>query len=85
LTAASLDGRLAPGPRETALRLLELNLAHLLASDAHAPGLRQIGMSAAVSAVGDDELARWLTEDVPAAIVADAQIPPRPALTTSER
>jgi protein-tyrosine phosphatase len=79
LTAASLDRRLGPGPRKTARRLLELDLAHLLASDAHAPGLRQIGMSAAAGAVGDEELARWLTEDVPAAIVADGAIPPRPA------
>jgi protein-tyrosine phosphatase len=78
LTAASLDGRLGPRPRKTGLRLLELGVAHLLASDAHAPTLRQIGMSAAAHAVGDDELARWLTEDVPAAIVAGDQIPLRP-------
>jgi protein-tyrosine phosphatase len=45
LTAASLDGRLGEGPRKTSLRLLELGLVHLLASDAHAPTLRQIGMS----------------------------------------
>jgi protein-tyrosine phosphatase len=79
LTAASLDGRLGPGPQNTGLRLLELGLAHLLASDAHAPTLRQIGMSAAALAVGDDELARWLTEDVPAAIVQNGDIPARPA------
>jgi protein-tyrosine phosphatase len=79
LTAASLDGRLGSGPRKTGLRLLELGLAHLLASDAHAPTLRQIGMSAAARAVGDEEVAHWLTQDVPAAIVAGADIPPRPA------
>jgi protein-tyrosine phosphatase len=79
LTAASLDGRLGPGSQKTGLRLLELGLAHLLASDAHAPTLRQIGMSAAARTVGDDELARWLTEDVPAAIVAGGEMPPRPA------
>jgi protein-tyrosine phosphatase len=79
LTAASLDGRLGREPRKTGLRLLDLGLAHLLASDAHAPMLRQIGMTAAASAVGDDQLARWLTDDVPAAIVAGTEIPPRPA------
>lgn len=78
LTAASLDGRLGPGPLKTGLRLLELGLAHLLASDAHSPDLRQIGLSAAAHAVGDDELALWLTEDVPAAIVSGGEIPPRP-------
>jgi protein-tyrosine phosphatase len=79
LTAASLDGRLGAGPRKTGLRLLELGLAHLLASDAHAPVLRQIGMSAAVGAIRDDDLARWLSADVPAAIVADGEIPARPS------
>jgi protein-tyrosine phosphatase len=78
LTAASLDGRLGSAPQKTGLRLLELGLAHLLASDAHAPTLRQIGMSAAARQVRDDELAGWLTEEVPAAIVAGREIPPRP-------
>jgi protein-tyrosine phosphatase len=79
LTAASLDGRLGAGPKKTSRRLLELGLAHLIASDAHAPTVRQIGMSAAARAVGDQELARWLSEDVPAAIVAGGAIPLRPA------
>jgi protein-tyrosine phosphatase len=78
LTAASLDGRLGPGPQKTGLRLLELGLAHMLASDAHAPTLRQIGMSAAARGLHDEELARWLTEEVPRAIVDDREIPPRP-------
>ena len=78
LTAASLDGRIGPGPQKTGLRLLELGLAHLLASDAHAPTLREIGMSAAARRIRDDELVRWLTEDVPAAIVRNGEIPARP-------
>jgi len=78
LTAASLDGRLGAGPQKTGLRLLELGLAHLLASDAHAPTLRQIGMTAAAHALGNDELGRWLTEDVPAAIAEGGHLPPRP-------
>jgi protein-tyrosine phosphatase len=78
LTASSLDGRLGREPRKAGFRLLDLGLAHLLASDAHAPTLRQIGMSAAAGAVGSDELAHWLTEAVPAAIVAGAAIPARP-------
>jgi len=78
LTAASLDGRLGASPQKTGLRLLELGLAHLLASDAHAPTLRQIGMTAAANAVGNDELGRWLTEEVPAAIAEGGDLPPRP-------
>jgi protein-tyrosine phosphatase len=79
LTAASVDGRLGKRARDTSLALLDLGLAHVLASDAHAPSIREIGLSAAAGAIGDRELVRWLTEDVPAAIVACAPLPERPA------
>jgi protein-tyrosine phosphatase len=78
LTAASVDGRLGRTSRKAAFRLLELGLAHLIASDAHTPGVRAVGLASAVEAVGDAALARWLTEAVPAAIVAGHQIPDRP-------
>ena len=78
LTAASVDGRLGRTSRKTAFRLLELGLAHLVASDAHTPDVRAVGLAAAAEAVGDSALAQWLTEAVPAAIVAGAQIPDRP-------
>ena len=60
------------------LELLELGLAHLLASDAHHPGIRAIGMSAAIDEIGDPALGRWLTEDVPAALVEGRPVPSRP-------
>jgi protein-tyrosine phosphatase len=78
VTAASLDGRLGKAPRETGLRLVEIGHAHLIASDAHHPGIRTVGMAAAAGAVGDEALARWLTEAVPRAIVEDTRIPERP-------
>ena len=79
LTAGSVDGRLGSQARRTSFALLERGLAHLIASDAHAPSLRAIGMSRAARAVGDDELARWLTVDLPRAIVEDTRLPERPA------
>lgn len=79
VTAASLDGRLGRGVRAAGLDLVERGLAHLIASDAHAPAVRGVGMSAAAAAVGGGELARWLTVDVPQAIVAGEALPPRPA------
>ena len=79
LTAASVDGRLGRASESTSRTLLDAELAHLIASDAHAPAIRAIGMSAAADAVGDEALARWLTNDVPAAVVAGAPPPPRPA------
>ena len=78
LTAASVDGRLGKRPAACARRLLELGLAHLIASDAHAPLVRAAGMSAARAAAGDKELGRWLTHDVPAALLAGEPLPPRP-------
>lgn len=78
LTAASLDGRLGRRNRDAAFELLERGLAHLIASDAHTPDIRGIGMSAAAEAVGDPTLARWLTETVPAAIVAGEPVPAQP-------
>jgi protein-tyrosine phosphatase len=78
ITAASVDGRLGPVARKTAIRLLELGLAHMLASDAHAPSVRQIGMANAAAAIDDPLLARWLTWEVPGAIVACREPPARP-------
>jgi protein-tyrosine phosphatase len=81
VTAASLDGRLGRATQRTAFRLLELGLVHLVASDAHAPDVRAVGMTAAVGAVRDATLARWLSVDVPAAIVANEPLLARPPST----
>lgn len=78
LTAASVDGRLGHRNRRAAHRLIAAGHAHLIASDAHWPGLRRAGMSSAAAALRDSRLAGWLTRDVPAAIVQDAPIPERP-------
>jgi protein-tyrosine phosphatase len=78
VTAASVDGRIGGRARECGLRLIERGLAHLVASDAHHASVREVGMTAAAEAVGNHELASWLTRDVPAAIIGDTQIPPRP-------
>lgn len=78
LTAASAAGRLGRRPRAAAMQLLELGLAHLLASDAHASGLRGAGLSTAAVSVGGGPLGDWLTRDLPAAIVAGRELPPRP-------
>lgn len=78
LTAASVDGRLGRRPAAAARTLLDTGLAHLLASDAHAPSVRAVGMGAAAETVGDAALARWLTEDVPRTLLDGRPLPPRP-------
>ena len=77
LTAASVAGMLGRDTHATALRLLELGLAHLVASDVHARGARA-GLAAAVKEIPDELVAQWLTTDVPQAIVSDYPIPLRP-------
>src|SRR5207248_243552 len=70
VTAASVDGRIGKGPQRAVSALVELGCVHLLASDAHHPSVREVGLSNAVRALADDELARYLTHVAPAAIVA---------------
>lgn len=85
LTAASLEGRLGRRAKKCAFALLERGFAHLIASDAHAPELRGVGLGSAASALGDDDLARWLTQDVPRAILEDTPAPPRPGQKSRRR
>jgi protein-tyrosine phosphatase len=85
LTAASVDGRLGKKPAACARALLELGLAHLVASDAHAPTVRQAGLSGMGRALADEPLGRWLTEDVPRALIAGADVPERPVSARRRR
>ena len=85
VTAAAVDGRLGRAAKGCATTLIERGLAHMITSDGHAPSVRAIGMSSAVAAVGDERLARWLTDDVPRAIVDDERIPPRPVAVRPRR
>jgi protein-tyrosine phosphatase len=79
LTAASLDGRLGRTSQAAAFELLDRELAHLVASDAHGPEVRGVGLSTAAGAIGDETLSRWLTAEVPAAMLAGEPLPKRPA------
>jgi protein-tyrosine phosphatase len=79
LTAAAIDGRIGRSAQAASFELIELDLVHLIGSDAHHPGIREAGMSAAVAALGDPALSRWLTVAVPGAIVSNAKIPPHPS------
>ncbi len=78
LTAAAVDGRLGRSAASLARHLLDLELAHLISSDAHSPEVREAGLSAAATKVGGD-LGHWLTSAAPAALLAGAPLPRRPA------
>ena len=81
VTAGSLVGEAGRKSRRTAEEFLARGLCHLLASDVHGPGVRRTHLGAARGHVGDDRLARWLTEDVPGAILAGGELPQRPSET----
>ena len=85
LTAASVDGRLGTRPARCARALIDRGLAHLIASDAHAPDVRAVGLRAAFASLHDEELARWLVDDVPRSILHDVEPPPRPVIRPRRR
>ena len=75
LTAGSAAGTFGPGPRRAVERLVELDLAHLLSSDLHGPAVPgRTGIAAGAAALGDADLARRLTVEVPAAILAGEDV-----------
>lgn len=78
VTAASLDGRLGKAAHVTGHRLVADGLAHVVASDAHAPNVRAAGLLPAVEAIRDDALAQWLVTDVPLALAHGEGVPSRP-------
>jgi protein-tyrosine phosphatase len=79
LTASSITGAFGRPVRRVAHELLDAGLAHLIATDVHAPTLGRAGLAAAAAATSDESLSRWLVQDVPAAIVNDTPVPARPS------
>lgn len=80
VTAASVDGRLGRPSRAAAFALVRGRLAHVVASDAHGPHVREAGLTAAAEALGDEALAHYLATESPRAIVAGETVRPPPRL-----
>jgi protein-tyrosine phosphatase len=76
ITAASVDGRLGRRTQQAALRLLDLGLVHVLASDSHTPEIRRGGLLGALEILNDPDLGRRLTTDAPSAILAGDDVRP---------
>jgi protein-tyrosine phosphatase len=85
LTAGSVEGRFGRRTAKCARALLDAGLAHVIASDAHGPHIRGAGLTAALDALGDPRLGRWLVEGVPAALLEGTEIPSRPPAQRSRR
>lgn len=81
ITAGSLIGKFGETVQRFALQLVREGLVHNVASDAHDDVHRLPGMAAEIEQAGLGPLREWLTEEVPAAILAgENTIPPRPAV-----
>lgn len=78
ITASSFTGRFGDRVRRFAMSLAAEELVHNVVSDAHDATRRPPGMAAEIEAAGLGGLREWLTDLVPAAILAGDPIPPRP-------
>jgi protein-tyrosine phosphatase len=78
ITAGSLAGRFGGEVRRRALSLAAEGLIHDVTSDAHDETRRRPGLAEETEQAGLGPLSEWLTTLVPAAILADQPIPPRP-------
>jgi protein-tyrosine phosphatase len=79
ITAGSLVGRFGGVVRRFAFEMISQGLVHNVASDAHDCLWRPPGVRAELESAGLGSLGEWLTNEVPAAILGDDPIPPRPA------
>lgn len=79
ITAGSLVGRFGEPVRRFALGLAQDDMIHNVASDAHDHKHRRPGMARELEQSGLGQLAEWLTQAVPAAILSGDDIPRRPA------
>lgn len=85
VTSGAIVGRFGPPARELGLKLLREGRAQVLATDAHSAGKRRPSLLPELEEAGLAELGAWLCQDVPAAVVAGAPLPPSPPLPAAPR
>lgn len=85
ITAGSLVGSFGETVRRFALQLAQDDLIHNVTSDAHDDSSRPPGMRLELERSGLGPLAEWLTQAVPAAVLTDQEIPPRPTVSVAPR
>jgi protein-tyrosine phosphatase len=78
VTAGSLIGGFGKEVRRMAFDMFDAGLVHNVASDAHDPSYRSPQLAGPVNQAGLRSQLDWLTEAVPAAILAGSSPPPPP-------
>jgi protein-tyrosine phosphatase len=81
ITAGALVGRFGRTVHRFALALAHEGLVHNVASDAHDPHGRSPSVLAELAQAELAPLAEWLTQEVPAAILAGQELPRRPVVS----
>jgi len=81
ITAGSLVGQFGEDARRFALELARAEMIHNVASDAHDQLQRPPSIANELRTAGLLPLAEWLTEDVPAALLAGEEAPARPPVS----
>jgi protein-tyrosine phosphatase len=84
VTATAFSGEFGAPVRRAAFAMLDRDLVHVIASDAHDPRDRHPGLDVALKALesryaNGRELFNWLTTEAPAAVIAGRALPPRPS------
>lgn len=72
ITAMSLTGEFGPTPKKCAQKMLDLNLAHIIASDAHSANIRTPRLTEAIeiaSEIVGDQYAKNMVINFPEAII----------------
>lgn len=82
ISAGSLAGDFGTKVRRFAMRLVESQLVHNVASDAHDAIRRPPRIAGALEQAGLGALSEWLTSEVPSAILEGGEIPARPSTPT---
>lgn len=83
ITAGSLVGDFGREPRKLALALVGHGLVHNVASDAHDAQQRPPSLAAPIRQAGIEPQLGWLTDAVPAAILAGEDLPRRESATAT--
>jgi protein-tyrosine phosphatase len=79
VTAGSLIGGFGKSVRRMAFDMFDAGLVHNIASDAHDPSYRSPQLAGPVKRAGLGSQLEWLTNAVPASILAGTSPPPPPA------
>ncbi|MBO9532876.1 MAG: hypothetical protein J7513_07885 [Solirubrobacteraceae bacterium] len=79
VTASALAGDFGRTVSRLAKAMVDADLVHVVSSDAHDARRRPPGLAAPLKAAGFAWLTEWACEQVPSALLAGEELPPRPA------